>query len=190
MAWFYSIPGFFIGLITNTFVHVAMYLYFALQFILPDIKKFGKYITIIQLTQFNFCVAIGIPLVLYSLLIDRCTVHNGPALMWVLFIYASYLVLFVKFDNARRRLSRSPDKSLKPQPIPMTNLVTLQAAAAEQPPVRTSNPATPATIRRASRTPTRPITDGPTINVTTTLARSETPTKAHGVPLTMDRRCN
>ena len=105
IAWFYPVPSFWVGLVTNTFVHIFMYAYFALAVYDARLRKFAFWITGLQLAQFYFCVALGVivvPLLMYK---NDC---RGSWLSWAYIcgVYSSFLVLFVLFAREKKKAMR------------------------------------------------------------------------------------
>ena len=45
VAWFKPIPSCFVGLVTNTFVHIVMYAYYALVLHAKQLRNYGHFVT-------------------------------------------------------------------------------------------------------------------------------------------------
>lgn len=83
------------GPLTNSFVHVLMYAYYALVDYFPVIRRFGVFITPIQLFQFLLCLALLGFEVYFWLTDPGC--HSDPiGIAWFSFCYIVFFCLFVK----------------------------------------------------------------------------------------------
>jgi hypothetical protein len=52
VAWFHNVPNAWFGLVSNTFVHIIMYFYFAVVVYDRRIRVIGHFVTYVQLIQF------------------------------------------------------------------------------------------------------------------------------------------
>lgn len=99
-SWLYQVPADqWIGPLTNTFVHIFMYAYFALTEVGLS-RKWGKYITMVQLAQFYLCVAAFV-IVGTGFLLGHCNGH-GQTFIWLMLQYVMFLFLFMRLDKQRK----------------------------------------------------------------------------------------
>eukprot|EP00127_Corallochytrium_limacisporum_P003321 Clim_evm10s148 gene=Clim_evmTU10s148 len=111
-AWFYPFSSNWYGPLVNTFVHVWMYAYYALSLYIQPLRKYGKYVTYIQLAQF-----IG-GIIIMAFVGLNCTECNGSLFGWG-FAYVQYLIflgLFLQMHNNRtkriaKKLGNKPSPS-------------------------------------------------------------------------------
>ena len=76
----------------------------------PGVRKYGLYITPIQILQFILCLLSLIPDAIDILLYGgaRCgATKRGVA--WIVFAYGFYLVLFTKMFNAKKKAASNSD---------------------------------------------------------------------------------
>lgn len=106
-TWFYPCTGGWIGPLTNGFVHFIMYGYYGISVVFPEIKKWGNYVTYVQLIQFVTVVVYHSIWVIPSML-SGCE-GNGYQLTFNLANYLIFLVLFLYFYFSKN--SKSPVKS-------------------------------------------------------------------------------
>jgi len=106
-TWFYPCTGGWIGPLTNGFVHFIMYGYYGVSVLFPGIKKWGNYVTYVQLCQFIGVVAYHFIWVIPSML-SGCA-GNGYQLVYNLANYLIFLVLFLYFYFNKN--SKSPVKA-------------------------------------------------------------------------------
>jgi len=107
-----NVPCQWWGIITNSFVHVLMYFYFAFVDVFPGLKKFGHLITIVQVTQFYSCIIMAVNVV-YQIDIAHnvdCPKSSFWHRMWVCWLYVSFQGMFMLFDRARKARMRSKKK--------------------------------------------------------------------------------
>lgn len=106
VAWFYPTPSYFMGLTTNTFVHIIMYAYFALAVALKgtrfDVRRWGHLVTIVQLLQFFYCVGLGWYVVLYLLPVAGCAGSVAGA-VYICVVYTTFLLLFLAYWRERQQ---------------------------------------------------------------------------------------
>lgn len=107
VAYFCDIPIAWLGVISNTLVHVVMYMYFALVLLDRDLRKYGHWVTKLQLTQFYITFGSSLYWV-YVVYFERANDCGGSVLgsWYTIILYASYLVFFLIFDVARKRSMR------------------------------------------------------------------------------------
>lgn len=94
-GWWFNAPFAWLGIISNTFVHVFMYFYFAIVTIDRRWRQVGHFVTYAQIVQLFLCVAGAWSLFVLQP-VFRC-VQVGENLVPYTFIgavYTSYLVLF------------------------------------------------------------------------------------------------
>lgn len=100
VTWFYPCTGGWIGPLTNAFVHVVMYAYYGLSVVWPGIKRYGNYVTYIQLTQFISVLLYLAVLIFFSFGCENC--HQ-----WQLYFnfaqYMAFLLLFIFFFLVKNR---------------------------------------------------------------------------------------
>jgi hypothetical protein len=102
-AWRQELSIAWIGPLTNAFVHTAMYGYYAGVTVMPSVKKYGKYITPIQILQFRVCLLSLVPSFIDLLFNQSRRCGDTTRCVWyMVFTYAVYLVLFVKMSNAKK----------------------------------------------------------------------------------------
>lgn len=103
-CWLFPIQTSWIGPLTNTFVHIIMYAYYAATDLgLP--RKFGLLITPIQLIQFVICIA-WTSTEWASMAIwgwDACGT-NAKTLGWVFFCYFVFLGMFYLMFGQKKKL--------------------------------------------------------------------------------------
>lgn len=83
----------------NFFVHSIMYTYYAISAITAP-PKWGKLVTVIQILQMFAGLTVFAGIVYGTLFVPNCAVHWGNTLA-IGGIYASYLLLFVRFYTKR-----------------------------------------------------------------------------------------
>eukprot|EP01062_Namystynia_karyoxenos_P059842 TRINITY_DN51265_c0_g1_i1.p1 TRINITY_DN51265_c0_g1~~TRINITY_DN51265_c0_g1_i1.p1 ORF type:complete len:307 (+),score=97.22 TRINITY_DN51265_c0_g1_i1:86-922(+) len=108
LAWRQHFSIAWMGPLTNAFVHTPMYGYYFLTDFWVGVRKYGIFITPIQIIQFILCLAALVPETAYT---KQCRAHR-PTIGWMWFTYSVFLCLFVKMfmDKKRaRRGSRSVD---------------------------------------------------------------------------------
>ena len=84
-----------------------MYGYYALVTVKPSVRKYGLYITPVQILQFVVCLLALLPDAVDVLLYGgaRCN-STQRAVVWMLFAYGSYLVMFTKMFTSKKNASR------------------------------------------------------------------------------------
>jgi len=98
-TWLFPLSVFWVGPITNAFVHTIMYGYYFLVELYPSIRWFGgKYITPIQLIQFVICMA-SVSLEIYK----NCGSDNR-VVIWVFATYIVFFLFFVQVWLEKRKL--------------------------------------------------------------------------------------
>ncbi|EDQ87018.1 uncharacterized protein MONBRDRAFT_38186 [Monosiga brevicollis MX1] len=110
-AWFLPVDSSFMGVITNTFVHVVMYAYFAVAVRVPAIRKYGRFVTMLQLAQFAFCIFYAF-VAAYGVFYCHSSFFSW---CWIQAVYMSMLIFFVLFDRAKRAHAKSAAKADKAQ---------------------------------------------------------------------------
>ncbi len=113
VAFFYPTPSAFMGLVTNTFVHVIMYAYYAISSVDNRITKWSAYVTYIQLAQFYFCVFLGV--VVAILVWSGYSQGDRLSCSWIVFMYFTYMLLFIWFfaDKHSGKKSRKGVKEVQ-----------------------------------------------------------------------------
>jgi hypothetical protein len=103
VAWHLPVPSFWVGLVTNTFVHIVMYAYYAVATWWPAVRKHGPVVTSLQLVQFIFCVTLGGAVVPVYMYVNDC---RGSWVSWLYIeaVYTTFLLFFAwfAFDKASR----------------------------------------------------------------------------------------
>ncbi|KJE94782.1 hypothetical protein CAOG_05364 [Capsaspora owczarzaki ATCC 30864] len=98
-AWIFPGASNWVGPITNAFVHIWMYAYYmAADFGLS--RKWGAYITKIQLTQFMGCIALWACVGL-AMIPDNSCKTPAESFSWLCLQYVIFLYLFRRFDSKR-----------------------------------------------------------------------------------------
>jgi len=103
LAWRGEFAIAWIGPLTNSFVHTPMYAYYFLTDFWPGARRYGIFITPIQIFQFILCLSALVPSVLSP---ARCggTVRG---VAWMVMTYSVFLTLFVKmFANKKKARSK------------------------------------------------------------------------------------
>jgi hypothetical protein len=102
-AWRQELTVAWLGPLSNSFVHVLMYGYYALVTVFPAMRKFGLYITPIQIVQFMLCLLSIVPESIDAIAFGGA--HCGATVRCVhvmLFAYLTYLYLFVKMYRDKK----------------------------------------------------------------------------------------
>jgi len=102
-AAYYPIPAAWMGPVTNTFVHVIMYAYYALCEYNLD-RSYGSYVTKIQLIQFILNIIV---FVFIGFNLPFCE-GNVYTYIFLVSQYVFFLYLFIKLDADRKK--RLPKK--------------------------------------------------------------------------------
>lgn len=114
LAWRQELTVAWIGPLTNAFVHTLMYAYYALVDAYPGVRKYGLYITPIQILQFILCLGILMPEAIDALTNEgkRCGMTKRAA-VWMLFAYGTYLVFFWKMFQLKKEDARAKKLAAK-----------------------------------------------------------------------------
>jgi len=104
VAWKRTFSVFWLGPVTNSFVHIPMYLYYLLTSVCPSVRKFGTLITPIQLVQFVICLCSCIA----SLMMSGCK-DDPRANTWMMLTYTVFFVLFVQMFVRRVKKERKKE---------------------------------------------------------------------------------
>lgn len=112
LSWHYPIGASWSGPITNLFVHTFMYAYYAgTEVGLP--RKYGLFITPMQITQFYFCLALAVKDCVFALLYgpSACGL-NVYTLAYNMICYGVFLVFFVRMYTSKKETlsSKTPKK--------------------------------------------------------------------------------
>ena len=84
-----------------------MYGYYSVVTVAPSVRKYGLYITPVQILQFVVCLLSLLPEALDALLYGaaRCK-STQRAVVWMLFTYGIYLAMFTKMFKAKKKAAR------------------------------------------------------------------------------------
>eukprot|EP01126_Amoeba_proteus_P046158 TRINITY_DN5200_c0_g1_i1.p1 TRINITY_DN5200_c0_g1~~TRINITY_DN5200_c0_g1_i1.p1 ORF type:complete len:130 (-),score=8.45 TRINITY_DN5200_c0_g1_i1:52-441(-) len=107
VTWVNPISGFYLGPVTNSFVHTIMYgYYFLVEFNLVNRSFGGKWITPIQLVQFLICLFACSYEIFFR---EKCNGHT-PTQIWIYFLYFVFFCFFVKVyvDKKAERHAQRP----------------------------------------------------------------------------------
>jgi len=110
VAWFYNVPNAWFGLMSNTFVHIVMYFYFAVVVYDRRVRVIGHFVTYIQLIQFYCVVGSAFYSQFMTLVLNYECDDSYFGRMYVTVIYASYLVFFLVFHKARTKTMKVGSK--------------------------------------------------------------------------------
>ncbi len=91
------IPGAFLFIVINAFIHCVMYSYYALSALGPKIQKvlwWKRYVTVMQLTQFVICIIYGCILF--------CK-QSGYPTVWLILGVSQPPLFFIMFHNFYRK---------------------------------------------------------------------------------------
>jgi len=113
VAWHYNVPNAWFGLMSNTFVHIVMYFYFAVVVYDRRVRVIGHFVTYIQLIQFYCVVGSAFYSQFMTLALDTKCNDSYWGRMYVTVIYASYLVFFLVFHKARTKKINSGSSKKK-----------------------------------------------------------------------------
>ena len=104
LAWRQELSVAWIGPLTNAFVHTIMYGYYAAVTVFPDLRKYGIYITPIQILQFMVCLLALVPDTIDALAFEsaRCGATKR-CVAWILFAYFTYLGFFIKMFQDKKK---------------------------------------------------------------------------------------
>jgi hypothetical protein len=108
LAWQQELSVAWIGPLTNGFVHTLMYAYYALVTVFPGVRKFGLYITPIQIFQFIICLTTVAPEAVDALVLGGaagCGMTKRCA-VWMAITYGAFLYMFWQLYNDKKRLAR------------------------------------------------------------------------------------
>ena len=105
LAWRQELTVAWVGMLTNTFVHMLMYAYYTVVTLYPSIETIGIYITSIQITQFILCLMAFAPEAVDAVGGGVACGATRRCSAWMFFAYTVYLGFFVKMfrDKARKR---------------------------------------------------------------------------------------
>eukprot|EP00038_Savillea_parva_P024320 m.43674 g.43674 ORF g.43674 m.43674 type:complete len:315 (+) comp6437_c1_seq2:399-1343(+) len=121
VAFWGGVPSSYIGLLSNCLVHVVMYLYFALVSMDRRLRRYGHWVTKLQLAQ--FWLAFGCSMYWFAYYNDHCGSTAGK---YVVIMYISYLVFFLIFNQARHaamRRSQDTPPGGSPSKAPLSGFV-------------------------------------------------------------------
>lgn len=115
LAWRQEFSVAWIGVITNSFVHTPMYAYYFMSSITPGTRRFGIFITPIQILQFIMCLCSMAPEALAALLGSPavCTTATGRSISWMVFTYSVFLYLFVQMFSKKKQDRRAGKEKSK-----------------------------------------------------------------------------
>lgn len=114
LAWRQELSVAWLGPLSNAFVHTVMYGYYAIVTVAPSVRKYGLYITPIQILQFLLCLASLVPEAADALLNDglRCGATKR-CVAWMLFCYLTYLGFFIKMFNDKKAKAKEARRAKK-----------------------------------------------------------------------------
>jgi len=107
MAWRGEFNVAWIGIITNSFVHTPMYAYYFLTDFWKGVRKFGIFITPIQIIQFIMCLTALVPETFLE-----CG-SKPRAIQWMWFTYCTFLAFFVKMFLDKKKARREAKMNAK-----------------------------------------------------------------------------
>lgn len=118
VAWFHNVPNAWFGLVSNTFVHIIMYFYFAVVVYDRRIRVIGHFVTYVQLIQF-YCVVGSAFWVQYTTYFQGNACNDSYwGRSFVTIMYASYLLFFLVFHSERSSgMKKDSAKDKKSVPI-------------------------------------------------------------------------
>eukprot|EP01135_Chromosphaera_perkinsii_P009856 Nk52_evm1s1930 gene=Nk52_evmTU1s1930 len=117
-AWLRDVTAAWYGPFTNTFVHVFMYAYYAATYFgFP--RKFGGYVTKIQIFQFMSALAIFGVAGINNFLCKNCKNQSLEGWAFVYIQYVFFLYLFTVFSSKRKAKFVAPKKDQAPAEKPM-----------------------------------------------------------------------
>eukprot|EP00035_Acanthoeca_spectabilis_P023891 m.451365 g.451365 ORF g.451365 m.451365 type:complete len:316 (+) comp20143_c0_seq1:221-1168(+) len=110
VAFWGEVPSAYIGLLSNCFVHIVMYLYFALVSMDRGLRQYGHWVTKLQLIQFWITFFSSIFWLVYKR--NECWSVGS---LYVIVMYFSYLIFFLVFNQVRTASmkGRSSSKATK-----------------------------------------------------------------------------
>lgn len=103
VAWWLNVPAWWYGLLSNAFVHILMYFYFAVVVYDRRLRQVGHFVTYVQLLQFYLAVGSA---VIINIMQDfagyKCN-DDFEGRMFVSLMYLSYLAFFLVFHRERKK---------------------------------------------------------------------------------------
>lgn len=112
LAWKQEFSIAWIGPLTNSFVHTPMYAYYLLSSITPKVRKYGVFITPIQILQFILCLSSMIPEIVGKVtgIPEVCSTGTTVSVSWMFFTYSVFLYLFVKMFSKKKAIFKEAKK--------------------------------------------------------------------------------
>jgi len=104
-----ELPMGYLAALTNSFVHIPMYLYYGVTEFWQGARHFGVFITPIQIIQFIMVICAMVP----SMISPSACGATRRAVMWWGFTYAVFLTLFVQMFLQKKNSRRSGAKGGK-----------------------------------------------------------------------------
>jgi len=112
LAWRQELSVAWIGPLSNAFVHTVMYGYYAVVTVAPSVRKYGLYITPVQILQFLICLVSVLPEAADALLNGgaRCGATKR-CVGYMLFCYLTYLAFFVQMFKDKKAAARAKKRA-------------------------------------------------------------------------------